>query len=224
MFKILIVNKGSESSENIKSRLLKEGFIINIITQIDNDIFNRNHEYELILIDLGQSFTIDCNIIRNLKKNKLDCPIILLSSNSVESVKVNILMSGADDYIQKPFGMEEFVARVKVALRKNSLTIENKEIITGLIFDAANNLIVKEPQQTIVLTRNEFKICYVLARNHKHIFSRQSLYEHIYEIDVDTEIRTITEYIYSVRKKFKDMHIDPIKTIWGRGYKWNYIN
>lgn len=68
------------------------------------------------------------------------------------------------------------------------------------------------------MTKNEYRIFKTLAKNSELTFSK----DHIYDLDKDTQIKTITEYIYSIRKKCKEVAVNPIKTIWGIGYRWNY--
>lgn len=130
------------------------------------------------------------------------------------------LMSGADDYITKPFSIRELVARVKVALRRNLKNGSNGILINGLVFNQDSNSI-KLDNGEILLTKNEFRICKILVQNSGKIFSKDELYEYLYDLDANAQLRTITEFIYSIRKKFKTLGLDPIKTIWGIGYKWD---
>ena len=129
-------------------------------------------------------------------------------------------MSGADDYITKPFSIRELVARVKVALRRNLKNGSNGILINGLVFNQDSNSI-KLDNGEILLTKNEFRICKILVQNSGKIFSKDELYEYLYDLDANAQLRTITEFIYSIRKKFKILGLDPIKTIWGIGYKWD---
>lgn len=146
--------------------------------------------------------------------------MIFLSAKSSEGAKVKGLMSGADDYITKPFSNRELVARVKVALRRNVKNESNGILINGLVFNQDSNSI-KLDNGEILLTKNEFRICKILVQNSGKIFSKDELYEYLYDLDANAQLRTITEFIYSIRKKFKTLGLDPIKTIWGIGYKWD---
>lgn len=114
-------------------------------------------------------------------------------------------------------------ARIKVALQKNAPRAKGEDVISGMVFNSADNSIIAKEGE-ICMTRNEFRLCRILAKNRSMTFSKESLYEYIYEVDADTQLRTITEYIYSVRKKFKEIQIDPIKTVWGMGYRWAYVD
>ena len=74
--------------------------------------------------------------------------------------------------------------------------------------------------KSISLTKREFDLLYLLAKNENRIFSAEELYDYLYPVSSDVQLRSITEYIYQIRQKFKDHQIDPIKTVWGGGYKW----
>ena len=149
----------------------------------------------------------------------ISCPVIFLSAKSGEDSKVRGLMEGADDYITKPFSKKELIARINVALRRNLAIKENKVTIDDLTFDLNSNSILFD-NGMVTLTKNEFRICKVLVQNKGKTFSKDTLYNYLYDLDADTQLRTITEYIYSIRKKFKQFGKDPIKTLWGIGYRW----
>lgn len=122
--------------------------------------------------------------------------------------------------LSKPFSIRELVARVKVALRRSLKNESNGILINGLVFNQDSNSI-KLDNGEILLTKNEFRICKILVQNSGKIFSKNELYEYLYDLDANAQLRTITEFIYSIRKKFKTLGLDPIKTIWGIGYKWD---
>lgn len=109
---------------------------------------------------------------------------------------------------------------MKVALRRNLKNGSNGILINGLVFNQDSNSI-KLDNGEILLTKNEFRICKILVQNSGKIFSKDELYEYLYDLDANAQLRTITEFIYSIRKKFKTLGLDPIKTIWGIGYKWD---
>ncbi len=220
MKKVLVIDDDNKILELIDEILTLEGFEVDIVTfieEINTDFFGK---YDLIILDIMLPFLDGYEILERIK-NIVICPIIFLSAKSSEDDKVKGLLSGADDYITKPFGLKELVARVKVALRKNSNEFDNGKIsIDELIFDINSNSISKD-SNTVTFTNNEFKICRILIQNKGKIFSKDMLYEYLYDVDSDTQIRTITEFIYSIRKKLNELGIDPIKTIWGIGYKWD---
>lgn len=200
--------------------MTKAGYQVSTKNFIEDVERNKLEEYDLILTELMETGYNEYSFITKLKENAA-CPVIIFSSKTNESVIVNSLLAGADDYVAKPPRMPELTARIKVALRKNTTNAENEDVINGMVFNSSENSILAE-KGTICMTRNEFRLCKILAKNPGMTFSKESLYEYLYEVDADTQLRTITEYIYSVRKKFKEAELNPIKTVWGMGYKWAY--
>ena len=173
---------------------------------------------DLILLDIMMPVFDGFEILKQIKYI-ISCPVIFLSAKSGEDSKVRGLMEGADDYITKPFSKKELIARINVALRRNLAIKENKVTIDDLTFDLNSNSILFD-NGMVTLTKNEFRICKVLVQNKGKTFSKDTLYNYLYDLDADTQLRTITEYIYSIRKKFKQFGKDPIKTLWGIGYRW----
>ncbi len=220
MKKVLVIDDDDKILELIEEILTLEGFEVHtrtFIEEINLDLFGK---YDLIILDIMLPYFDGYEILESIK-NIVICPIIFVSAKSSEDDKVKGLMSGADDYITKPFGLKELVARVKVALRKNKNELDDgKIVIDDLVFDINSNSISKD-SSVINMTNNEFKICRILIQNKGKIFSKNMLYEYLYDMDSETQLRTITEFIYSIRKKFNEVGLDPIKTIWGIGYKWD---
>ena len=209
MENILVIDDDEKILELVKEVLKNEHYIVETRSYVDNTNIGEFEGFDLILLDIMLPFLDGYEILERIK-NIITCPVIFLSAKSSEGAKVKGLMSGADDYITKPFSIRELVARVKVALRRNLKNGSNGILINGLVFNGE-----------ILLTKNEFRICKILVQNSGKIFSKDELYEYLYDLDANAQLRTITEFIYSIRKKFKTLGLDPIKTIWGIGYKWD---
>ena len=217
MEQILVVDEDVNSLQNVKSRLVREGYQVYTRNYIDEAEQKRLPNYDLILTELIDVSQQKYSFITRLKE-KAACPVIIFSAENKEKDIVESLLAGADDYVIKPLRMQELTARVKVALQRKNPGKEVEQI-GDMLFDEAEYAI-GENGVWISLTRSEYRMCRVLAKNAGSIFSKERLYECLYEIDSDTQLRTITEYIYSVRKKFKQIGINPVKTIWGSGYRW----
>lgn len=222
MEQILIVDEDVNHRKLVKNQLTKAGYQVSTKSYIEDVERRKLGEYDLILTELTETSCDEYGFITKLKET-VTCPVIICSARANESVIVNSLLAGADDYIAKPFRMPELTARIKVALQKNASREKKEDVISGMVFNSADNSIIAKEGE-ICMTRNEFRLCRILAKNQSMTFSKESLYEYIYEVDADTQLRTITEYIYSVRKKFKEIQINPIKTVWGMGYRWAYVD
>ena len=219
MSKILIIDDDKKILEILREMLLLENFEVEIKDYIEEVCPREFEGFDLILLDIMMPIFDGFEILRQIKYI-ISCPVIFLSAKSEEEAKVKGLMEGADDYITKPFSKKELTARIKVALRRNGNFKDNKVIVGNFIFDLCDNSILFD-NEMVPLTKNEFRICKILVQNRGKIFSKDTLYEYLYDLDADTQLRTITEYIYSIRKKFKQYGKDPIKTLWGIGYKWD---
>lgn len=218
MSKILVVDDDKKILEVLKEMLTKENYEVVAREYIEEFNLKEFEGIDLILLDIMMPVFDGFEILKQIKYI-VSCPVIFLSAKSGEDSKVRGLMEGADDYITKPFSKKELIARINVALRRNLAIKENKVTIDDLTFDLNSNSILFD-NRMVTLTKNEFRICKVLVQNKGKTFSKDTLYNYLYDLDADTQLRTITEYIYSIRKKFKQFGKDPIKTLWGIGYRW----
>lgn len=174
--------------------------------------------YDLILLDVMMpnvdGYTL-CKEIREI----VDCPILFLTAKTQENDLVQGLENGGDDYIGKPFGAKELRARVAAHLRR-----ERREHTVRLSF--ANAYFNLSASQLIVdgivvpLTRGEYQICEFLARNAGSVFSREQIYEKVFGYDGESDDSTIATHIKNIRAKLEAGNFQPIKTVWGIGYKW----
>lgn len=163
-------------------------------------------------------------ILRKLRSDKVfdDVPIMMLTAKGSEYDKVVGLDSGADDYLPKPFGMMELIARVKALLRRSKNRRENFEndelIAVGNIRIDCQRHEVKIGEKTVELTLKEFNVLYLLASNKGKVFSREELLNKIWGYDFSGENRTVDVHIRTLRKKLGKSG-DIIETVRGVGYK-----
>lgn len=175
--------------------------------------------YDLIIIDLNLPDLSGCQLCEQARENQILTPILILSGENGISNKIKLLDSGADDYLTKPFCIEELVARI-YALARRPLQIEKNTIkIKNLEIDFKRQL-VKRGQQIIYLTRKEYLILELLARSPDKIFSRTEISEKAWDIDIDPFSKVIEMHILNLRNKIdKPYKTKIIKTMAGRGYK-----
>lgn len=174
--------------------------------------------FDLIILDVmmpdKDGFTL-CQEIRA----SIDCPILFLTAKTDENGIVEGLMAGADDYIAKPFGKKELIARVNAHLRR-----ERREKVSRISFSECYfNLSSKElyvREETISLTKTEYLICEYLAKHPGQVFSREQIYEAVFGLDGDSFDSTIAMHVKNIRTKLEAVNYAPIKTVWGIGYKW----
>lgn len=177
-------------------------------------------KYDLIILDMSRSSQQEMELCRRIV-NVTQCPIMILSSRNEEDDVVSGLNAGGDDYILKPIREREFIARVNALMRrKRQQEHKTKYCFSEIIIDVDMKEVYVKSEK-IPLSRNEFRICELLAENATRTLSKDYIYNNLYPIESNTQFRTVTEYIYSIRKKFKTYGYNPIKTIWGVGYRWN---
>ena len=129
-------------------------------------------------------------------------------------------MIGGDDYIAKPFGVMELNARIEAYLRRENRGKITRKLVYGNISIDFDKKEVRINNNLIAYTKNEYNICEFLALNRGKVFTKQGIFEAIYDYDSDTQFSVITEYIRLIRNKFKEYDSFPIETVWGVGYMW----
>jgi DNA-binding response OmpR family regulator len=220
MSHILIVDDEQDIAELISDVLKEEGFK----TTIKNDGYSaieaiKNNKYDLILLDIMMpniSGIETCNKIRET----VSCPIIFVSAKNQLVDKIVGFEIGADDYITKPFVIEELVARVKAHIRRDNRAISptNNIIKIGEIEINKESYEVKKNDKQVTLSTKEFELLSYLMSNAGVVLSKEQIYNSVWQTEYG-DIGTVAVNIKSLRKK-----LDPdekyIITIWGLGYKF----
>lgn len=221
MEKILVIDDDNEILKLMKACLNKQGYLVYTMDEAYHHSVEDFKGYDMILLDIMMPEKDGYEVLSEIRE-KVSCPIIFLSALSKEHERIKGLLAGADDYIAKPFSLDELTARVKAHLRREKRTAAPKTLdVDGVTFYLESREIYVNGRN-LPLTNYEYRICELLAQNRNRVFTKEELYNRIYEenSESDAQIRTITEFIYQVRKKFGIQKIEPIKTIWGVGYKW----
>lgn len=175
--------------------------------------------FDLILLDVMMPIS-GLEICRSIRP-QIATPILFLTAKDFEEDLLKGIQAGADDYITKPFSIKELIARIQMHLRREERSHDSsKEEMNSDITFYRDRQEVYYQSKRISLTKREFDLLYLLAKNENRIFSVEELYDYLYPVSSDAQLRSITEYIYQIRQKFKIHQIDPIKTVWGGGYKW----
>lgn len=128
---------------------------------------------------------------------------------------------GADDYITKPFSIQELLIRVEMHLKREGRNKKlKKKMLFGDVYIDINTQSIIINKEKLKFTKREFLIIDLLTSNTNKIFSIEEIYEKVYPQSSNTQLRSVSEYIYQIRSKFKIYGINPIETMWGGGYKW----
>ena len=219
--KVLIIEDEYSLADAIAETLKKENFIVEIITDgEDGENEALTNIYDIILLDVMLPNKNGFEILKELRKEKLETPIIMLTAKSEIYDKLNGLENGADDYITKPFHMKELVARIKVILKRNS-KIEDTSVLEfkDLKLNTKTGKIISNNNE-ITINGKELELLETLLLNKNQITNREILANKIWGYDSDAEYNNVEVYISFLRKKLKILKTKvKIKSVRGIGYK-----
>lgn len=222
MKKILVVDDEKGIVNFIKIYFEHEGFTVYTAYSAKEALEKTGMHLDIILLDVmmpGMDGIELCRLIRD----RISCPIVFLTAKVEEGEKIKGLAAGGDDYIIKPFSIEELSARVKAHLRREERRhIENTVRFYGKLWIDYTSKQVGYEQEIFDLTPKEYDIVEVLSQNRGQVFSREYLYEKVWGYDAQGDAETaVTEHIKRIRKKLKQKGADAIETVWGVGYRWS---
>lgn len=220
--KIAVVDDEIDILELIKINLKKSGYIPFVFQKGEEFLdFLEKNIVDLTIIDLMLPDMDGLEILKKIKENKKNLPVIILTAKGTEFDRVLGLEIGADDYIVKPFSIRELIARVKAVLRRVNLIEEEKDVIkideNFLIYPKRFEVLIDN--EKINLTSTEFKILLILIKNMGKVLSRDEILDKLWGIDKVVVDRTIDVHIKNLRDKLKDYKYH-IKNIRGVGYKF----
>lgn len=223
MSRILIVDDDVSIANLISDALEDEGFE----TQIKTDgksayeyILNNASDISLITLDIMMPEISGVDLCRFVR-SKVSCPIIFVSAKGKSADAVEGFENGGDDYIAKPFVVEEFVARVKAHLRRekrNSPNLEEGRIRVGDIEIRIDSYEVFRKGNPVSFSTREFQLLQYLMENAGKVLTREQIFNHVWDTEFG-DIGTVAVNIKSIRDKI-DPDNEYIKTVWGVGYKF----
>jgi two-component system alkaline phosphatase synthesis response regulator PhoP len=230
--RILIVDDEENILELLKYNLEKNGFeVVPKDNGEDALVELENNDFDLVVLDLMLPGIDGLEVLKSIRSHLRikNIPVIMLTARNEEIDTVLGLEMGADDYIGKPFGIHELLARVKALLRRNDrINISNEEYSGFEIIEMDEIKINKSTQEVTIkgenvdLTLKEFEVLYLLAKNKGRVFGRDYLLEKVWGYDYIGETRTVDVHIRNLRKKIEEDDKNPkhIKTVRGIGYKY----
>ena len=186
----------------------------------------RTAAFDLVVLDLmlpGLDGVTVCRAIRRESRNT-DVPILMLTARREEADKVIGLDSGADDYLTKPFGVRELVARVRALLRRRRVVAGERApaVQAGELRVEPARRLARLAERDIELTAHEFDLLYMLASNRGIVFSREALVQRVWGEGTHITERSVDTLVKRLRKKLERDPAEPrfILTVWGAGYKF----
>ncbi|PDH36810.1 MAG: DNA-binding response regulator [OM182 bacterium MED-G24] len=222
--KVVVIEDEPDLVEVVSYNLKREGYQVASAMRGDEGLnLVRNQSPALVILDLMLPGMDGLSVCQQMKADPItrDIPIIIVSAKGEESDVVIGLGMGADDYLGKPFGPRELLARVKAVLRRGAVRNENQKerIVVGeLLIDSARHE-VRVSDQLVKLTATEFKVLYQLVSHPGRAFSREQLLNRVVGEGVVVVDRNIDVHIRSIRKKLR-VCSQMIQTIRGVGYRF----
>ncbi len=227
MSKILIVEDELAIAELEKDYLELSGFTVDIESSGDTGVERALAEdYNLVILDLMLPNMDGFEICKKIREEK-NIPVIMVSAKKDDIDKIRGLGLGADDYMTKPFSPSELVARVKAHLARYERLIgtgikENEMIqIRGIKIDKTARRVYVNGEEKIFTTK-EFDLLTFLAQNPNHVYTKEELFQEIWDMESIGDIATVTVHIKKIREKIELNTSKPqyIETIWGVGYRF----
>ena len=219
---VLIVEDMQEVNDMLKTYLVKDGQnCMQAYSGSEAKLLLEKYSFDLILLDLMLPAISGEQILKEVKAD-MDVPVIIISAKDSIDTRVEMLELGADDYICKPFEVQEVLARIHVQLRK----VHKEYLQRDSIAIKGLHLNLRTYQagiqdHTIPLTKHEFLILRLLMENPNQVFTKQSIYEYAWEEDYFGNERVINTHIGNLRAKLRQLSdTEFIQTVWGIGFKF----
>jgi DNA-binding response OmpR family regulator len=218
--KILIIDDENEIRSFLKTTLESECFEVDIAEDGEKGSFlARTNDYDLVILDYGLPKKDGRTVCQEIRRDNCDVLILMLSVQSGHHTKADLLNIGADDYLTKPFSLEELIARIRALLRRPRNIENDTRWIDDLLLDSKKHL-VKRGDKRIYLTLKEFMLLEYLIQNVGLVVTRGMILEHVWDMNADLFSNTIETHISNLRRKIDQAGKKKlIKTIPGRGYK-----
>ena len=226
--KVLIIEDEYNLADVIKERLQKEKYSVDIETDGEEGLYQAlNGTYDLVILDVMLPSMNGFEILKEIREEENNLKVIMLTAKSELDDKLTGLTTGADDYITKPFHIEELVARVNIQLRKTSSTINTDYLEVGnlRLNLKKSSITCLDTEEEIEIGKKEFELLEYFMNNKNQIISKDQIYTKIWGIDNEIESNNLEAYLSFIRKKLKLIGANvSIKVNRGLGYKLEVSN
>ncbi len=223
--RILIVEDETKLAEAVKKGLELKGFTVDWIADGEKArtrILLYKNEYDLVLLDLMLPDVDGATICRDAREAGVMTPIIMLTARDEIEYKVDLLNSGADDYITKPFSFDELIARIQAVLRRPSDALPGKLTVRDIELDTGKHSVTKGGE-VVPLTLKEFALLELFLRHPNEALPREQILDHVWSFDFPGFSNVLDVHMKNLRKKLDTYEeSDPLfETIRGVGYRLN---
>lgn len=215
--RILVVEDNIELAQWLVRTLRRENYAVDLIDNgLDADFALRSEKYNLVILDLELPKLGGKEVLRRLRERHDSTPVLILTANNTIQSRVSELNQGADDYIAKPFEIEELEARIRALLRRSSGS-PNPAVDCGDLNYNTNTREFRIASQALALTPRERAVLEILILKNGTLVSKAALTQGVFTLDEDASPDAIEIYVYRVRKKLEHSNAK-IMTLRGLGY------
>ncbi|WP_304432669.1 response regulator transcription factor [Acutalibacter muris] len=218
--KILLVDDEPAICNLVKLHFQTEGYLVYTASDAEEAAQMLSLTPDLILLDINMPEVDGLDFCKKIRSH-IDCPIIFLTSRVTEQDKITGLRAGGDDYITKPFSLDELTARVEAHLRREKRArYSDTKMFGDLFIDYAGRCVYCN-EQIVPFSKKEFDIIEFLSLNAGQVFDRERIYERLWGYDAEGSSDILKEHIRRIRVKLEKVSDKSyIETVWGCGYKW----
>lgn len=218
--RILVVEDDPALADQLRQALADAGYAIDLATDGEEAHFQGSVEtYDAVVLDLGLPVLDGLTVLRKWRRERRDMPVLILTARDNWHEKVSGIDAGADDYLTKPFHMEELLARLRALIRRSGNHASAQWVCGSIVLDTRQARVTVNGQ-ALNLTGHEYRVLAILMQHVGEVVSRNDLTEHIYAQDFDRDSNTIDVFIGRLRKKLPP---GSIETVRGMGYRMREV-
>jgi len=214
--RVLVVEDDPDLNRQLTSALVDAGYAVDCAHDGEEGYFlGETEPYDIVILDIGLPKKDGISILEQWRRGERNMPVILLTARDRWSDKVQGMDAGADDYLAKPFHMEELLARIRAQVRRLTGHARSEIEVAPLRLDTKTAR-VSMAGQPVKLTSHEYRLLAYLMHHNERVVSRTELVEHLYDQDFDRDSNTIEVFIGRLRRKIPP---EMIRTVRGLGYR-----
>lgn len=218
--RILVADDEQNITRALKEILEKNKYTVDVVNNGEDALSHASEiDYDCMILDIMMPFTDGLQVVRSIRDKNIKTPVLLLTALDSPDDKVIGLDSGADDYLSKPFAVNELLARVRALLRRND-SYQTETITVGNTRLDCGTYSLHSSSQSIKLGNKEFQLMEFFMRNPRTVFSTETLMDRFWTWDSNAEINVVWTNIGYLRRKLESIGSDiTIKSIRGLGYQ-----
>jgi len=222
--KLLLVEDNTQLNKALSTLLKRNSYVVD--SAFDGEealLFIEQYKYDVIILDIMLPRINGLEVLKKIRDNHLDTPIIMLTAKSTTEDKIKGLDFGADDYLSKPFSTDELLARIRALTRRRSNYDDEKELEYGDIILNLNTYSLSKENESILLTNKEVNILSLLISNQGKVVSQDSITNSAWDVEAYSTNENVWVFISYLRKKIETIHSKvKIKSIRYQGYYLSY--